>query len=92
MNQLCGCGKPILYQVGKDADSKPIFACNKFFRCPTYEEQAKMLIEARQIIMYGLSLIKLAEKFDINLGKGWQNFKEMAKKTGLEYKESEEPK
>jgi hypothetical protein len=61
-------------------------------RCPTYDQQAKMLIEARQIIMYGLSLIKLAEKFDINLGKGWQNFKEMAKKTGLEYQESEEPK
>lgn len=46
MNQLYGCGKPILYQVGVNGENKPIFACNKHFRCPTYEEQSQMLVEA----------------------------------------------
>ncbi|MDQ4121685.1 MAG: hypothetical protein M3209_09595 [Acidobacteriota bacterium] len=89
MNQLCGCGKPVRYQVGTDADRKPIFACNKFFRCPTYEEQEKMLTERGQVILYGLSLIALAQQFDVRLGEGWQNFKEMAKKAGFEYENPE---
>jgi hypothetical protein len=40
--------------------------------------------------MYGLSLVTLAQTFDIDLGGGWQNFKNMAKEIGIEYQNSEE--
>lgn len=40
----------------------------------------------KHAILFGLSLITMAESFDINLGQGWQNFKQMAKSAGVEYK------
>lgn len=32
---MCGCGKPIQYMVAMDPE---VYACNKYFRCPTREE------------------------------------------------------
>ena len=31
----CGCGKPVQYMVGANPE---VFACNKYFRCLTYDE------------------------------------------------------
>lgn len=46
--------------------------------------------QLNHVILFGLGLIALAESFDIDLGKGWQNFKQMAKSAGIEYKFKEQ--
>lgn len=38
-----------------------------------------------EVVLFGLSLIAVASQFGIDLGKGWQNYKQMAKGAGLEY-------
>ena len=80
----CGCGREVRYQLsGKGS-------CNKYMRCPSYEDLEARAKELRNVIMFGLGLIKLSEQFAINLGKGWMDFKEKAKAIGIIYKSEEE--
>lgn len=48
---LCGCGRPVRYMT-KSGD-----ACNKYMRCPTYEEQGEALKQANLRLMNLLALI-----------------------------------
>ena len=41
---LCGCGNPIRYIVANDPSRA---ACNKYARCPTYEEQAQLITKLK---------------------------------------------
>ena len=39
--ELCGCGKPTRYHISKEGGG----SCNKYFRCPTYEELREKLVK-----------------------------------------------
>jgi len=64
MNTLCGCGKSGRYMI-KDADGFDVYSCNKYQRCPTYDElyeiNRKFIIEARDC-KKKLSMIQQAER------------------------------
>jgi hypothetical protein len=77
----CGCGREGRYFVTADGQT----ACNKYRRCPTYDEIAETAKKRAEVILFALELIKLSETFDINLGKGWRDFKEKANEIGLKY-------
>lgn len=80
--EKCGCGKDARYFVADSGKS----SCNKIFRCPTYDELVEINKQRTLLIMFGLDLIRLAEHFTIDIGKGWLNFKQRAKDLGLEIK------
>ena len=48
---LCGCGRPIRYMTPTGD------ACNKYVRCPTYEEQAEALKRAHMWLLNLMALI-----------------------------------
>ncbi len=48
--ETCGCGRPVRY-MNKDGGS-----CNKYHRCPTYEEQAA-IIEEQNIMIFQIKKI-----------------------------------
>jgi len=49
--ELCGCGKPVRYIA---ADNTKLGSCNKYARCPTYDE----LREENKILRQKLSAIQ----------------------------------
>ena len=77
---ICGCGRPTRYFTTSDGQQ----SCNKYGRCVDYETLKGMVNQRNEVIGYGLKLVALAETFDVNIGKGWQDFKEKAKAIGLE--------
>lgn len=56
MNTLCGCGRPARYMSLNGDDS-----CNKYGRCPTYEELEK---NTGQLYGEHLQLINAIKAFD----------------------------
>lgn len=56
----CGCGRPTRYMVGSPVtDPKnATYACNKYSRCPTYEEIGRTLTSRTQLLRNILPHIK----------------------------------
>lgn len=53
---LCGCGKPARYETHRG------MACNKYIRCPTYEELRELLeVLTREMMRTDATLEKLRE-------------------------------
>lgn len=84
-NEKCGCGKAVRYYLTADINSETGGSCNKYMRCPTYDELSETAKKRAEVILFALGLIKLSEAFDINLGKGWKDFKAQANAIGLSY-------
>lgn len=59
-DEVCGCGKPCRYQSVADGRS----ACNKYFRCPTYDE----LVQENIRLNRELSRLKDSQAMAINAG------------------------
>lgn len=57
---LCGCGKPVRYMVGTQPE---VWACNKYFRCLTYDElvtkRAEQHAQLREAKKYCTKLLDL---------------------------------
>lgn len=56
----CGCGKPVRYMVGMNPE---VWACNKHFRCLTYDElvmkRAELYAQLREAKKYCTKLLDL---------------------------------
>lgn len=55
---LCGCGKPVRYMIAGDVVS---YACNKYVRCPSWDELNAKLIETATIIGELIQWLKTRE-------------------------------
>jgi len=49
IDEKCGCGKPVRYSMPGDFDAPG--SCNKYTRCPTYEELQVTLRSANTCLM-----------------------------------------
>ena len=60
MKEICGCGKPVRY-----IDSKGIESCNKYGRCPTYEELNKSAQRIQRCLtIYQNAINKIDDYFE----------------------------
>ncbi len=58
---LCGCGRPGRY-MHFDSERKEVWACNKYQRCLTYDEQFELIKELRaDMVRYRNALEKIVE-------------------------------
>jgi hypothetical protein len=66
----CGCGREAKYMVGE------LFACNKYIRCPSYEELSKTAKDRwRQIFELQELLTRIIESKILNSNEKGQLFK-----------------
>jgi hypothetical protein len=65
MKDKCGCGRPAKYSTPGNEDGG---SCNKYSRCPTYEQLANALeLSNRRLACYQKAINKIDDYFEYNM-------------------------
>lgn len=63
--ELCGCGKPVRYMTPGNDDEG---SCNKYQRCPTYDELRSMLeMTNRRLALFQEAVNKIDDYFEYSM-------------------------
>jgi len=63
IDRKCGCGLPAKYYKMPLSGSEEKGSCNKYGRCPTYDElKASLVIAERKVSYYELTLKKIKNR------------------------------
>jgi hypothetical protein len=63
--ELCGCGRPVRYLTPGNEDGG---SCNKYMRCPTYEDiRSTLKVANRRLLLFQEAVNKIDDYFEYSM-------------------------